>query len=178
MAIRRLLRSFRKDDQAVAAIEAGMIFPVLVVILCGLMDTGVALLVNQKMITSCQTVADILAREDAVTDDGLQEAIEAGRLALMPYNTATFGAHVAGVQFTGSTASPVIRWQDSVNTTANTSILPRAQGLGTENEGVLVVTTRYRHVPFFTGTFTGNLDMEEVAYVRGRRGIYIPRIRG
>ncbi len=173
-----LFQRFRRDDTAVAAVEAGMIFPLLIIILCGMMDTGAGLVVNQKMITSCQTVADILAREDSVTDPALADAVAAGRLSLVPYETATFGVHVAGIQFTGSGPSPVIRWQDMINTDPNPDVVIRAAGLGALNEGVLAITTRYTYQPFFSGTFTGDIDMEEVAYVRGRRGLYIPRVRG
>lgn len=171
------LRLFRRDDSAVAAIEAGFIFPLLVLILCGMMDTGVALLVNQKMITSCQSVADILAREMDINDAELNDAVVAGRLSLMPYPTASFGVHVAGIQFSGNNASAVIQWQDTVNTTANVDVVVGAAGLGIQDEGVVAVTTRYSHRPFFSSVFSGNIDMEEVAYVRGRRGLFITRTR-
>lgn len=168
-------QQFISDDRGVAAVEAGLLFPLLVVMLCASYDTGVALLVNQKLITSAQTVADLLAREDDVTDGELNEAIAAGRLALMPYPTATYGVDVAGIEFTGVSATPAIAWRDTINTEINDDVLEDANGLGSRDEGVLAVTVRYTHTPFFANVLTGEIEMQEVAYARGRRGLFITR---
>jgi Flp pilus assembly protein TadG len=173
-----VFRRFCRDDRAVAAIEAGFIFPVLVVILCGMIDTGMGLVANQKMVNASQMVADILAREDQITDGEMNDAVVAGQLAMMPYGTQSFGVHVAGIQYNGANATPVVRWQDMVGTTANPDVAAGSRGLGLQNEGVLAVTTRYRFQPIFSFIFTGPIEMEEVAYVRGRRGLFITRVRG
>lgn len=172
-AMKKAIMRFTGCERAVAAVEAGMIFPLLVTLLMGVVDTGVALVINQKMITACQTVSDILARELAVDDAMLQEAVSAGRLSLMPYDTANFGVDIAGIQFSGASATPVVRWRESFNAPANDQILERADGLGLQNEGVLGVTTVYAYRPFFTGSVVGEIDMREVAYARGRRGLFI-----
>lgn len=167
------IRRFPACDRAVAAVEAGLIFPLLVTLLMGVVDMGVGLLVNQKMITACQTVADILGREVNVDDDMLDEAFAAGRLSLMPYDTGSFGVDIAGIQFSGASATPVVRWRRSFNTPANDTILARANGLGLRDEGVLGVTATYDYRPFFIGGVIGEFEMREVAYVRGRRGLFI-----
>lgn len=169
---------FVRDDGAVAAVEAGFIFPLLLLIMCGMIDVGAGLVAKQKMIASCQTVADLLARETQITDGILQDAVTAGRLSLLPYDTQSFGVHVAGIEYSGNNGSPVLRWQDTVNIAANTQVVAGSSGLGDLNEGVLAVTTRYRFRPFFSFVFTGPVTLQEVAYVRGRRGVFIPRVRG
>lgn len=174
----RIVRRFAGDDRAVAGIEAAFLFPLMLILLCGAIDTGVALLVNQKLVTSAQTVADILAREDDVSDTEFDDAVAAGRLSLMPYTTAGFGVDVAGIQYVGAGAVATVIWRDTVDTTENAEILDGAEGLGLQNEGVLGVTARYTHTPYFSGIFTGDFTMQEVAYVRGRRGLFVTRTRG
>ena len=172
------IKAFWRDNTAVAAIEAAFLFPLMVAMLCGAIDTGVALLVNQKLVTSAQTVADILAREDDVTDDEFDDAVAAGRLSLLPYPTAGFGVDVAGIQFLGAGAVATVMWRDTIDADENAGILLGADDLGLQNEGVLGVTARYSHTPYFSGIFTGDFTMEEVAYVRGRRGLFVTRTRG
>ncbi len=172
------LFSFLRDDRGVSAIEAGFVFPLLLTLLCGSIDTGVAVVVNQKMINAAQSVSDILAREDDIEDAELEDAIVAGRLALTPYPVATYGVDVAGIQFVGSRAVPTVIWRDTYVMEQNDGILAAADGLGIEGEGVLGVTVNYSHTPYFTGTFTGAFDMTEVAYARARRGLFITRTRG
>ncbi len=173
--IAALSRRFLRQDSGVAAVEAVLLFPLLLIIMCGSFDIGVALLVNQKLITSAQTVADLLAREDEVTDNELNEAIAAGRLALMPYPTAGYGVDVVGIEFTGASATPGVAWRDTIDMEPNDEVLEAANGLGTRDEGVLGVTVRYTHSPYFSNVFTGDFNMQEVAYARGRRGLFIAR---
>lgn len=178
LGTKRQLGRFARDTNGVAAIEAGFLFPLLVLVLCGGIDTGVALLVNQKMITSCQTVADILAREAEVSDATLQDAFIAGRMSLMPYPQEGLGAHIAGIQYVGAGAVPTVIWEDTINMDPNADVLVRAAGLGRQDDGVLAVTVRYVHRPFFTETFVGDVVMQEVSYARPRRGVFITRVRG
>jgi Flp pilus assembly protein TadG len=168
---------FLRNDSGVAAVEAAFLFPLLILILCGTYDMGRALLANQKLISAAQTVADLLAREDEVTDDELNEAIAAGRLSLMPYPTASFGVDVAGIEFVGASAVPTLDWRDSVNAEPNDEVLEAATGLGEQGEGVLAVTATFTHTPFFSNVFTGDIEMQEVAYARGRRGLFIARVQ-
>lgn len=55
----------------------------------------------------------------------------------------SYGVDIASVKFIGTTKVPTVRWRRTFNMTANTEILPRTEGLGAQNEGVLAVTVRY-----------------------------------
>lgn len=171
----RALRKWLRQDDAVIAIEAGMLFPVLIGILCGTMDMGVGLLVNQKVINSSQTIGDLLGREENITDEELGDAIVAGRMSLQPYTTATYGIDVAGIQFIGDELEPTEQWRDTENMEPNLDVLEGSAGLGTENEGVIAVTVRYEYQPYFAEEIVGVIEMEEVAYVRGRSGLFVTR---
>lgn len=173
-----IARLFIRDDSAVAAVEAAMLFPLLILILCGTMDMGTALVVNQKMITATQTVADLLAREEDVTDNEMNEAIAAGRLSMMPYATASYGADVAGIKFVGTALVPTVMWRDTVNMDPNDNILTGAEGLGAQDDGVLGVTVNFTYTPYFSSFLTGDFQMSEVSYARGRRGLFITRTQG
>lgn len=176
-----LISCFRKwlsCDGAAVAVEAGLLFPVMVSILCGVMDTGIGLVTNQKAINASQTVADLLAREEDVTDTELNDAIIAGRLSLQPYDTATYGVDIAGIRFVGETLTPTVEWRDTVNMEENVEIATSAEGLGLENEGVIGVTVHYYYEPFFSAFIVGGLAIEEIAYVRGRNGLFVTRTAG
>ena len=167
-----------REEKAVAAIEAGFIFPLLMTIMLGTSDTGVGLVTNQKMINSCQMIADLLAREEDVNDAEFEDAYVAGRMSMQPYDTATFGADVVGIIFLGEEMTPTEDWRDVVNTVENNEVFERSEGLGREDEGVIAVTVNYRYEPFFTRIFTDGWTMQEVSFVRGRKGLHVTRTRG
>lgn len=168
-------RAWLKDDRGVSAVEAALIFPIMVTMLCGTIDTGVGLVTNQKVINAVQTVGDILAREEDVTNAELNDAIVSGQLSLSPYSTTSFGIDIAGIQFKNTTLTPTVIWRDTVNMSPNTKILDKAARLGKQDEGVLGLTVRYIYYPYFTAFAVGSIEMKEVSYVRGRRGYFVTR---
>ncbi len=172
----RSLQKWLKGDDAAIAVEVGLLMPVMLLMIMIVVDVGNGILTNEKVLTATQTVADLLAREDSVSTVILDDAVEAGKLAMMPYATGTFGVDVAGIQFNGGPTKPVQIWRDTVNMTANPNIVANATGLGDDKDGVLGVTVQYTFKPVFSGVFTGPLVMQEVSYARGRSGAFIPRV--
>lgn len=174
-----MLRSFVKwvkDDCATAAVEAGFLFPLLMLVLCGTIDTGLGLVTNQKVTNATQTVSDLLTREVQATPAEINDAIIAGRMAMMPYETDSYGVDIASIKFIGTTKVPTLQWRRTVNMAANTEILARTEGLGAQNEGVLAVTVRYVFTPIFTSYFSGPIVMKIESFARGRKVAtgYIP----
>lgn len=172
---RKNFRQWWRQDDAVAAIEAGFIFPILMMVLCGMIDVGAALIANLKVTNSCQIVADLLARDRYTNDAQISDAIVAGRLALNPLNTSSYGVDVVGIQYVGTTLTPTERWRETYNMDENDNILERSAGLGLQNEGVVAVTVQYTFRPFFAGYIMGNVQMREEAFVRGRKGLFVER---
>lgn len=169
------MKKFLAGEDANAAIEAGFLFPVMVAILCGMIDMGVALITNLKVTTATQIVSDLLARDRTVNDAQIDDAINAGRLALFPYDVTSFGVDIAGIQYVGSGLVPTVRWRETRNMTENASVLERSAGLGQQNEGVIAVTVRYYFRPYFSGFMLNDIQMHEEAYVRGRKGLFVQK---
>lgn len=172
---RRLAGKCLRDEGGVAAIEAGFLFPVLMTILCGMIDVGAALVANLKVTNSCQIVADLLARDRFTNDAQIDDAVVAGRLALNPYGTASYGVDIVGIQYVGASLTPTVRWRETVNMEENDRVLERSQGLGLQNEGIVAVTVNFTFRPFFAGYIMNNVEMSEEAYVRGRKGLFVER---
>ena len=165
-----------KDDGATAAVKAGFLFPFLMLVLCGTIDTGLALVTNQKVTNASQTVSDLLTREIQATPADIDDAITAGRMAMMPYPTTSYGVDIASVKFIGTTKVPTIQWRRTFNMVANSEIADRTEGLGAQNEGVLAVTVRYVFTPIFTSYFGAPIVMTIESFARGRKVAtgYIP----
>lgn len=171
----RSIRKFLLGEEANAAIEAGFLFPVMVAILCGMIDMGVALVTNLKVTTACQIVADLLARDSKVNDAQIDDAINAGRLALLPYDATSYGVDIVGVQYVGGSLTPTVRWRETRNMSENDNVLVRSEGLGLQGEGVIAVTVEYDFRPYFTGFMMNDIQMHEEAYVRGRKGLFVQK---
>ena len=164
----------RKED-GIAALEAALIFPVLMTLLLGVYDLGNGILANQKAIRASQVIADLLARGSSVDDAQIAEAIEAGRLALDPMDTSSFGVDIVSVSFDGD-AQASVAWQVTENMLPAADPLSDVTTLADANSGVLMVGVVYDYEPLFGNFVIDTIEMYEVAFSRGRSGGFVERL--
>jgi len=156
----------RKND-AVAAVESALIFPIMLVMLLGTYDTGFGILAAQKTIRATQVTADLIARYRSVTDGNVDEAIQAGMLALTPNDVSSFGVDIQSLEFDDDGAV-VSLWCETRNMNRNSVAVSSLGPLAAPGEGVVVVTVRYDYEPTFSGFLFDTISLQEVSFVRGR----------
>lgn len=174
-ALRRLFRRWQKDDAGNIVIETAMLFPLLMTMLMGSFDAGQGLLVNKKLISAAHIASDLIARERSLSDDMLDEYIEAARLSLEPYPMDSFGIDIVGIRFIGEEAAPTVQWRDTIDMDPVENIESLAGGLGKEDDGVVAVTVVYTYQPRFSNIIVDPVVMQETAFVRGRVSSFVQR---
>lgn len=162
------------EEGGVAAVEAALLFPVMLTLLLGMVDIGNAILSNQKTITASQVAADLIARKETVSTTDINEAIEAARLAIEPFPTSTFGIDIVSLRFDNNGA-PQIVWRVTQNMAPNDTAVASTALIGEPGEGMVVVSAVFRYDPIFAGFVIDEIPMEEVAFVRGRKSPVVNR---
>lgn len=167
-ALNAKLRSYWGHKDGVAAVEAAFVFPVLLVMLLGTLDMGRGIMSNQKTIKASQVVADLVTREAEITQADVDEAIDAGELSLMPYNPEGLGFDIISYRFLDD-GTPQEVWRHTVNMDPIGDPIPRITPLADPGRGVVIIVAQYIYEPIFAGFVIDQLEMEEVAFARGRR---------
>ena len=167
-SISKILSRWIDGDEGVAAIEAAMIFPMMLFIFLGVFDAGNAILANQKTVRASQVVADLITRKSVVSNSDVSEAMDAGRLALEPLDSSSFGVDIVSIRFDES-ADSSIEWRDTFNMSSVPDALNSVTALQDANEGVVMVSVKYVYTPLFSSFISGPITMNEVAFSRGRR---------
>ncbi|MGQ0526919.1 MAG: TadE/TadG family type IV pilus assembly protein [Alphaproteobacteria bacterium] len=176
-ALKRFLREWKDSRDGVAALEATMIFPVLLILLLGTYDMGNGIIANQKTIRASQVAADLVTRKRSIDDTGLDEAIEASRLALEPYDASSYGIDIVSIRFDDD-EEPEIVWRETRNMTPDPNVLADVASLADAGNGVVVVRVKYLFEPVFAGFIVDNIPMEEVAFSRGRKSPVVNKSAG
>lgn len=166
--IANLARQWYRGEEALAATEATLVFPILLTLLLGVFDMGNGILANQKTIRASQVVGDIITRSSSVSDIEIQEAIEAGRLALEPLDASSFGIDIVSIRFDEDSNAEIV-WRETQGMPASDSVLESVAPLAEANNGVVVVTVKYVFEPVFAGFIVNDIPMTEVAFTRGRK---------
>ena len=161
-----------KDEAAIAVAEFALIFPILFTLLISVWEVGSAIWVNQKTIAASQIVADLITRNMTVTQDQVNQAITAGRMAVQPFNTESYGVYILSVAF-DEDDNPIEVWSEVSNMSADIGLIGKTQGLGNEGEGVVAVMVKYLYQPVLGGLVIGDINMEEVSFARGRRSAVV-----
>lgn len=162
------------EEDGMAAVEAAYIFPLLLTMLLGVYDVGNGIIANQKTIRASQVTADLVARYAEVDTAMINDAIQGGTQALVPLDTSSFGVDVVSVRF-DSDANASIEWRETQNMVPMNDVLARVSSLASPDEGVLVVAVEYLYEPLFAGFVVDDLQMQEIAFARGRKSAVIER---
>lgn len=166
--MKKILSGWVKGKEGVAAVEAAMIFPLMLMIFLGVFDAGNAILANQKTVRASQVVADLITRKSIVSASDVTEAMDAGRLALEPLDSSSYGVDIVSVRFDEDSNSS-IEWRETLNMGSVPDALSAVSALEDEDEGVVMVSVTYVYTPLFSSFISGPLTMNEVAFSRGRR---------
>jgi Flp pilus assembly protein TadG len=163
----------RKDGTA--AVEAALVFPLLLMMLLGTYDMGNALLSNQKVIRASQVTGDLVTRERSVNDAALNEAIQGGELALAPNDTTTYGVDIVSVSFDNNANASILWRETRGNIVPDPNVLDRVTELAEPNSGVVIVIVEYTFKPIFGDFVFGDIPMQEIAFTRGRQSAVVTR---
>lgn len=164
----RNMRDWRKDEEGTALMESVILFPVLITLLMGCYDIGMGIIINQKTIGASQIIGDLTARNRSVDIGMMNDIVRAGEMALEPHSRNPFGYDIVSVRF-DEDGEPEILWRITQNMDPDNESVEAAVGLGAEGEGVVIVSSTYVYRPFFTNFVVDEINMKEVAYLRGRR---------
>jgi hypothetical protein len=162
------IKVWLNDQSAIAAVESALVFPILMIMLLGTFDMGNAILTNQKTIRASQVVADLVTRAITLSNDELDEAIQAGGLSFQPYSSANYGIDIISLRFDDD-GDPEILWRETRNMEPVEDVMDRVAPLSDPNTGVVVVAAEYTFEPVFAGFVMDELPMQEVAFAKGRR---------
>lgn len=171
-----------RDRKGLAATEFALIFPFLFMLLLGVVELGQGIMANQKAIMASQIVADLITRSEEVTDEQLEEAKRAGRLALNPFDPETVGFDIISFRYdpddadSDSDPEPVIVWRETDNMDEMEDVEEKVQPLALVHDGVVLVYVRFPYQAAFGSRFVGNINMIESTFSRGRRTPVVERI--
>lgn len=167
--VRKLqLARYAAEERGTALIETVVLFPILAILLIGSYDIGLGILMNQKTVSSSQIIGDLIARNRTITLAGLQDIIRAGELTYEPYSIDTFGYDIVSIRFDEDGEAEVL-WRVTNNMAQNDVALDSAEGLGEMGDGLVIVTTQYTYDPYFSNFVVPAINMQEVAFLKGRR---------
>jgi Flp pilus assembly protein TadG len=134
------LRSLPADTRGVGAVEFALIVPFMIAVWMGSVELATLELVSRKVSVAAQTVADLVAQEEKVTTDNLENIIGVARQILAPFSTETLSIQIISVE---ADVDGLINVGWSFPAGDGAVIPEKARGLLIQNESVVAVVLKY-----------------------------------
>ncbi len=159
----RKARTFARCRSGIAAVEFGLIVPIMLMMFIGTVELSQAITVDRRVSQVASSTADLVARQKAVTTTSMAGYMTVIGQLMAPYSATPMKVTVANVYATiAAPTTYLVCWVYQHNTGANTSLTaggayPTAQmpaGIVQGGTSVVVVEVSYNYAPLvmFHGT--------------------------
>jgi len=146
-----MFTSFLKDQKGMAAVEFGLILPVLAILLIGSVTAFDTYKSDRATSITANTIVDLVSRQPEMNDTIRDNLFAAGQGLIAPYGSASsLGISISSISFNGTDL--VVDWSEA---NANGNILTDG-GIASldlpnipENESVIFVRVENNYAPIF-----------------------------
>ncbi|WP_203291665.1 TadE/TadG family type IV pilus assembly protein [Maricaulis parjimensis] len=169
-------RRFRREQRGVSAVEFALIAPFMILLYLGAVEVSLALSIDRKITSVSSALADLVAQDDIITDDEMNDILNAGAVIVAPFSTDPLQIRISSV-FMNPDDSVEVTWSDALNTSplAEGGSVAMPDGVLERNRSVIMVEVDYQYSTMFDQLGVSEFDISEVFYLRPRRSIVVSR---
>jgi len=176
LAARLPLARLIGDRRGVSAVEFALIAPVMVAMYLGSAELTQVLTLDRKITSVANAIADLVAQDDFVTDNELDDIMAAGDAILAPYPTDPLSVRITSVRM-DEDGEVFVDWSESETMTPHDdeSLPPMPAGLLSPMSSVVMVEALYPYEGPFNSSFDAPITLTDTAYLRPRRSPWVRR---
>lgn len=160
---RLLARRLRRNVEGIAAVEFGLIAPVMLIMLIGTIEISRAISIDRRFGLATAMVGDLVAREEDMTADNLNAIYDIVDHVLSPYDSSKIKIAVIPVKaasddenntrvYAGTQNRPSLNGMSAPSTCSGYSL---TNGLVDKGESVIVVESSYDFTPIIVNDLIG-----------------------
>jgi Flp pilus assembly protein TadG len=157
------------DVRAVAAVEFAIVLPFMLLLWVGGVELGDALAIGVKVSETAHTVADLVSRNQCVTDTSLGTILGASVPTIAPYASGNATITVSEVS-TDANGKASVTWSSALNGTPRPvnqpMTLPAALGTPSPaNASLILGEVTYRYTPNLGYVISGTVPISDSYYL-------------
>jgi Flp pilus assembly protein TadG len=176
----RKLAKFWKSKGGLAAVEFGLIAPVMGTLLVGTVEVCNALQCKQKVTSIASSVADLVAQEKSVTSTDMTNIFAAANQLIYPFSSSNSGIVVSSILSDGN-GNGTVGWSKAQNGTplATGAAVTVPTGLMSSSScarnacSVILTQVTYAYSSPLGKFFVGSNTMTDYFYARPRKSAIV-----
>lgn len=175
-ALTRFLKKLACRQDGVSAVEFALIAPIMLLFYVGVVEVSLALGVDRKVTSAASALADLVAQDDVITDDEMEQILDAGPAIVAPNPAAPLQIRISSVTM-DLDGDAEVDWSDArgmAPLAEGTQFTPPS-GILTPGRSVIMVEVSYLYESAFAEIGAGRFNIEETFYLRPRRSLVVSR---
>jgi Flp pilus assembly protein TadG len=168
--IKRATKLFLFEERGVSAVEFALIAPVMVAFLLGAIEVNLLLTADRKVTQLTSTIADLVAQDDVITADEMDDIFTAASAILQPYSPAPLKMRVTSVVM-DEDGDATVAWSQGKGMTALSpgSSISTPDGILQNNTSVIMAQVTYDYDSLIGSFVNTNIQLDDTFYLRPRR---------
>jgi len=160
---------FLADKRGIAATEFALIAPALIFFVMGVLEMSFRFRAADDATRYVHQVADLISREETLTEAGLTDIYNASVHMMKPLDTTdNLDLDIASVGFEGEDATPTMYWRRVAGVPIDFKV-EETKDMGAQDETVIRVGVRYTYESVLSSLFGGKtMAIEREAFTRPR----------
>jgi Flp pilus assembly protein TadG len=173
----RLIAKFARAREGMAAVEFGLLLPVLIVLIFGSIEITNAITCKDDVTGVASTAADLVAQETQISNSDMSNIMSALNSLIYPYPASNIKIVITSVIDNGSGGGKV-GWSDAQNATARTvgTAVTVPTGLITTGGSVIMTEVTYKYTTPTNHLVKLPITMTNTFYSHPRRVAQIKRV--
>ncbi|OAP39863.1 pilus assembly protein TadG [Sinorhizobium glycinis] len=173
-----LLRHFGRNREGASAIEFAFVFPLLLLLLAGLVDLGQGLTVRRKINQIATTSSEIIAMQSTWTEASVESILDGVNTIVQPYDSDELSILLCVLDI-DSKGKATVNWSAAYGTTAlsagQDSPVEVPEDLRMEDVQLVVTRVQYKLDTVFSNLFEsftggGTYEYDQHFFIRPRNG--------
>jgi Flp pilus assembly protein TadG len=176
-----MLRSLRRDNRGVAAVEFAMIVPIMLSLFIGTVEMSQAITVNRRVSQIAYTTSDLVSRETTISVTQLGNVTELAKVLMRPYDTGPLKISIINVvaDINDEKINKVAwshQFQGGVNGAADGSSYSMQDGTTSKGCAVIIAEVAYNYTPIlFAKYMPGVTELKDKFMFKPRNSCVIPK---
>ncbi|MEO1038385.1 MAG: TadE/TadG family type IV pilus assembly protein [Pseudomonadota bacterium] len=176
IGLRNMLIRFSRDRDGASAVEFALIAPFLITLYLGAVQVSQALNADSKLTSAANAVGDLVAQDDVITDNELDDIFEAAGIIMEPYDVDAMVMRVSSVRMDND-GDIFVDWSDAqgIDPLGDDAQPVIPNGILVEGESIVLVEAGYNFTTPFKVEGFESLTLSDTVYLRPRRGLWVRR---
>jgi Flp pilus assembly protein TadG len=168
----------RRDERGVAAVEFGLLVPLLFVMFIGTLELGQAVGLDRRVSMATAATADLIARDKTASDSSLDGTMQIINQLLKPYDPARMKVAIISVKADpGDATRTRVEWSKAYNgatVPAKCADYAMPTGLLSANSSAIIVESEYDYEPLILSHYLNSaITLRDKATVSPRNACVV-----